>query len=548
MTILEAALQYREKNLSVIPCDKQKKPLVSWLEFQKRIASEEEIRAWYTKWPDMNLGIVTGEISNLTVLDCDSHDAVTAFRTLYKGQTVTVKTPRGTHYYFQYAEGTRNTVKVMGLDIDIRSSGGYVVAPPSKNGEGLAYSFIKGFKDVALDIVSSLVFNTGVDNTGKNMSTSVYNSLQTSTMFEHGRRDESLFHVANCLAKGHMTDPEIKQVLLVIMRSWGEHDERWAQDKVKSAMERINRKERNLAEEVLEYVLSTTGYILSTEVEKCLHLSTRQETKNLSIILKRLSNQGVIEKHGQKNGCWRRVDKDIEIIDWKNADEKDYPIELPLGLSGLVKLYPGNIAVVAGASNTGKTALMLEIIRLNQKQHKIHYFNSEMGASELKIRLNQFPENLIKYNPWNFTAVGRSSNFADVIQPDAMNIIDFMEVYDEFYKIGGWIRDIHSKLKSGIAIIAIQKKASTKSFNQQFGRGGELTLEKPRLYLSMDRGRIEIVKAKIWKNHDVNPNGMVRKFNLIGGCEFKPLKNTVWEVEGEKYTGFSSEASRYEQD
>ncbi len=52
-------------------------------------------------------------------------------------------------------------------------------------------------------------------------------------------------------------------------------------------------------------------------------------------------------------------------------------------------------------------------------------------------------------------------------------------------------------------------------------------------------GRIEIIKAKIWRNHDVNPNGMIRNFNLIGGWKFVPKDD--WHLaENERLTDYPS--------
>ncbi len=87
--------------------------------------------------------------------------------------------------------------------------------------------------------------------------------------------------------------------------------------------------------------------------------------------------------------------------------------------------------------------------------HEVHYFSSEMGALELKDRFSKFDRPL---NSWKVKFKERASNFADVIKPDAINIIDFLEVHDEFYKIGGLIKDIYDKLTTGIAVIAIRKK------------------------------------------------------------------------------------------
>jgi hypothetical protein len=247
--------------------------------------------------------------------------------------------------------------------------------------------------------------------------------------------------------------------------------------------------------------------------------------------IRRLAASGEIKSSGGKYGNYRKIVKDENIIDWRCAEEKEFDLTLPMGIHSLVKIYPGNVIVVAGASNTGKTAFMLGIIEANQLRHDIYYFNSEMGAQELKGRLKAFGD-VCPLDAWRFTAIERSSNFADVIRPDALNIIDFMEVYDDFWKVGGWIRDIHSRLGKGTAVIALQKKASTKKETNDYGRGGEVNIEKPRLYLSMDRGVMKIVKAKIWRKEGVNPNGLTRGFKLISGFKFHPTGD--WDREKQR--------------
>lgn len=534
MSILNEALEYRKMNLSVIPVGKDKKPLISWKEYQDRHATEDEIKKWWMDYPNANVGIVTGKISGIAVLDCDSQDAISAFLAQYKGETPAAKTPRGMHYYFRYEDGIRNTVKVGNLDMDIRGEGGYVVAPPSVNDKGLSYSWHRIIKDSsALDSLLLLdLYIGGDDKRGfqrpqmSSMSSNVVNH------FIQGRRDEDLFHVANCMVKGGASSGIIQQSLEIIARNCNPpYPEKEIEAKIKSALDRAERRERNLTAEVEEFILSSSGVIMSSEVVNCLHLSSREEKKNLNKILTRLCEKGILQKHGDRNGTWRRVENDIEIIDWRNAVTDEYPIDFPLSIGNLVKLYPGNIAVLAGATNTGKTTFMLELIRLNQKRHKIIYMNSEMGASELKLRLEMFHD-VCPVDKWDFTAIERSDKFADAIEPDALNIIDFMEIYDEFWKLGGWIRDIHKKLDKGVAVIAVQKGASTKKEQKDYGRGGELTLEKPRLYMAMDRGRIKIVKAKIWRDHNRNPNGLSRNFKIVSGWKFLPADD--WSSDEDK--------------
>lgn len=293
---------------------------------------------------------------------------------------------------------------------------------------------------------------------------------------------------------------------------------------------------RSVSDDVREYVKNATGEFSLSQMFMDLSMVRKEEKDTARHAVNKLLKQNIIRANGKKSGIYTIVDHTENIIDWRNANDEEYKIKMPLNIHDLVKIYPGNVIIVAGASNTGKTSFMLECVRLNQKQHDTYYFNSEMGASELKTRINLFHE-VLPADKWNFTAIERSSNFAEIIRPDALNIIDFMEVYDDFWKIGGWIRDIHEKLKGGIAIIAIQKKASTKKDQQDYARGGELTLEKPRLYLAIDRGKIKIVKAKAWRHHDRNPNGLVRIFKLVSGWKFLPQGDWIDETRS-KYADY----------
>ena len=76
MTVPQAAVDYAKQNLSVIAIrPRDKKPLIAWEEFQTRRADEDEIRSWFDKWSDANIGTVTGQISGMVVIDIDSLEA-----------------------------------------------------------------------------------------------------------------------------------------------------------------------------------------------------------------------------------------------------------------------------------------------------------------------------------------------------------------------------------------------------------------------------------------------------------------------------------------
>jgi len=83
---LNTALSYATRGFSLIPLvAKEKRPLIAWEDHRRRKATEEEIKAWWSKWPDANLGIVTGAISALVVIDLDNVEAKDKLKELIPG-------------------------------------------------------------------------------------------------------------------------------------------------------------------------------------------------------------------------------------------------------------------------------------------------------------------------------------------------------------------------------------------------------------------------------------------------------------------------------
>ncbi len=106
---------------------------------------------------NVNLGVLTGKVSNITVIDIDVKDnGLSTWNKLIKqygdiNNTPVVKTGNGGyHYYFNYTDKLKSDSKVIiyedeHVGIDIKNDGGYVVCPPSVNAEGNKYKWIKKF-------------------------------------------------------------------------------------------------------------------------------------------------------------------------------------------------------------------------------------------------------------------------------------------------------------------------------------------------------------------------------------------------------------------
>jgi putative DNA primase/helicase len=104
----------------------------------------EQIRQWWAQWPDANIGIRTGEISGLVVVDIDTRHGATLDTVRPIPPTAQVRTGSGGwHLYFRYPVGLdiRNSNSKIAKGVDIRANGGYVVAPLSLHQSGSRYEW-----------------------------------------------------------------------------------------------------------------------------------------------------------------------------------------------------------------------------------------------------------------------------------------------------------------------------------------------------------------------------------------------------------------------
>jgi hypothetical protein len=149
---LAAALHYLARGWSIVPLrPRDKKPFIRWEQFQGAFPSEADVFGWLQRWPDANVGIVTGSISKLIVLDIDpKHGGDDSLEHLVRrfgpiAATVEARTGGGgRHLYFEYpGYPVRNRVGFR-QGIDLRGEGGYVVAPPSVHPSGERYTWLPG--------------------------------------------------------------------------------------------------------------------------------------------------------------------------------------------------------------------------------------------------------------------------------------------------------------------------------------------------------------------------------------------------------------------
>lgn len=291
----------------------------------------------------------------------------------------------------------------------------------------------------------------------------------------------------------------------------------------------LGEEDLSMSEMVKEYVDAAMGWFKIDEVYRYIGASDRNDKKNVSKALSRMVDEGILARHRRANGLYRKPDNQREVMDWLNANICPIDIKLPLEVDHYFATYPKNILVFAGTPDAGKTAYFLEFIKQNMEFLDIHYFNSEMSNEELKLRLKAHED--IELEDWKFEAVSRVSEFADVIEPDGVNVIDYMELGDEIHKVGLFMRELHDKLDNGIALVGIQKP-----YGRELGYGKELALQIPRLYISLEyhkRNNISSARILKCKNRLTNYSmiGKILYYKIYGGWKIEP--HGLWHYYGD---------------
>ena len=139
--LLRAALAYARRGIPVFPCEPGGKRPLTYNGFWDASADPRRVEAWWSRWPEANVGIPTGERSGLLVLDVDpgagGPESLAALERTGGPLPRTARTRTGgggMHVFFGYPAGeeVRSNTGRLGPGLDVRGEGGYVVVPPSR--------------------------------------------------------------------------------------------------------------------------------------------------------------------------------------------------------------------------------------------------------------------------------------------------------------------------------------------------------------------------------------------------------------------------------
>lgn len=213
MLMKDYALQYAARGLRVFPVKKGTKGgsggqlLRSWKD--EAATDPAVISSWWNTWPDADICIATG--NGLVVIDLDVKGKEDGTKSLFEWvtgnsrlpATAVVKTVSGGQHHYYYVNSTYPNSRGFLPGIDIRSDGGYVVAPPSSG-----YSWMN-------DLPIAQADQTVYDFLNKKEKTKFF--ILPGEIVEGSRNDTLFKYAASLQGKGVPDDIIIQKVEKVNM-------------------------------------------------------------------------------------------------------------------------------------------------------------------------------------------------------------------------------------------------------------------------------------------------------------------------------------------
>ena len=183
INLIACALSYASRGWHVIPlhsiakdqctCKRQcrspgKHPILSKWQIKASV-DPSQIGQWWEKYPNANIGIVTGKQSGLVIIDIDPRnggdaslqnliDTYPEFKPILA--TYEVRTGgNGVHFYYAHNKPFKSFKRHgLGEGIDIKADGGYILAPPSNHISDNTYSVVndiypKEMPEILIDLI-----------------------------------------------------------------------------------------------------------------------------------------------------------------------------------------------------------------------------------------------------------------------------------------------------------------------------------------------------------------------------------------------------------
>ncbi len=247
--------------------------------------------------------------------------------------------------------------------------------------------------------------------------------------------------------------------------------------------------------------------------------------KDVAVKLSRDATRGLLRRRGKK---FKALDKSTvkKLNPFTEQRENIIKLKFPagFGFTETVNVSEGDILVIAGESNQGKSTMAMNILGDNMENYPCFFISTEMTPSKFAKRFKtMYWHDPLKENgepkfKYGFT---EATNYEEIIDPDMVNIIDWVGLRDNYYQIENILQDMKAYLDKGIAVLVLQKKEG-----QDAPVGGEFAYRRADVCFTISKGLLKVLKVKDW--NPPNPNYKTFAFNITEGeCHFEDVREVI---------------------
>lgn len=178
------------------------------------------IRFWWKTHPDAAIGVATGTMSNLIVIDedIDENKGLNGYQEVTQWERINGNLPEtvraitgrgGAHLYFKYTgKDIKNRAGIL-EGVDVRGEGGYVIAPPSYHPNGTQYQWEEDPEETPI---------AEIDDTVKKFleigHTSALTTFKLPQVIPSGQRNATLYKLACSLQARGLEDDTILETVI----------------------------------------------------------------------------------------------------------------------------------------------------------------------------------------------------------------------------------------------------------------------------------------------------------------------------------------------
>ncbi len=441
-------LDFYEKNgFDLVPVRRNGKEAIEKGWTNKTHKHKEEWDTWLQD--SINIGVKTGRVSNIIVLDLDTKEVPDELNMLHTSTTLIQVTKKGYHYFYKYDEDIPNT-RIEKWSLDIQSDGAQVVVAPSivENTER-SMGALDDIEVMPEELKALILANTTKKSNTTEDSYKMPENIDLSGIdfgnIEEGKRNVAFMHLGGVFRK-KLNAKQTEYALKVFNQHFCKPslDDIEMRKITQSIDKYISFDEKECATRILDY-LRIVEEATAKDVEQALGYPKEVSDKALSFLLK--------EDYLYKKRRMFHISKKAEWRDTFFSDNEVLNYNVPYFHDAAIH-RAGDLIVVGAKQKVGKSHIAMNMIkRVKDQGIKPYYVSLESGnrfsTVAQKVGLIEGDFNwCIHFNPQDIE-----------IEDDAFTIIDWL-LPDDYANTDKLFKHFAEQLvkHKGLLVIFVQLK------------------------------------------------------------------------------------------